>query len=153
MGTRLSILAIPIILGLVCCQSMGKRSPQIQFCLSQDRNADELKRTFKEIGTREKIEYFDWSTETQRQLEQLEPRLQGRQSFPLINIGVRRQDGLGVGGGNAGLPTNQVRFAFTDGQDKEESRRFARRVVARLSQTWQLQQVPAGQGAFPLKCK
>ncbi|HXH53437.1 MAG TPA: hypothetical protein VNH53_08430 [Sphingomicrobium sp.] len=151
MRYNLIIVALIGAAGLMGCQSRGGPPMQIQLCLSlREGDANELKRVFQEIARAEKMDYFDGSAETQRQLEQIDESFDIRKSFPLINIAVRRRDGLGVGGGNAGLPADQVAFGFTSGRDRKETKQFAERVIYRLARTWEVERIPEGQGAFPL---
>ncbi len=131
-----------------CEQRTTPRS--IQFCLTEQNDAHDLKKVLAEIGAEERIEFFDWSAETDKLLRGLDQKFNLEASFPIINVGVRRKDGMGVGGGNAGLPSNQVSLGFTNGQDPAEAQAFANRTVARLEQTWSIVKVPEGKGAFPL---
>lgn len=69
---------------------------------------------------------------------------------PAIYIQVGLSDGMGLGVGNLGLPGYQVAVGFTRGSDAERSRLLSDKVIERLQGTWQVQEVPAGQGAKPL---
>lgn len=131
-----------------CEQRTTPRS--VQLCLTEQNDANVLKRVLAEIGAKEGIEFFDWSAETDQQLRRSDQRFNLEASFPIINVAVRRKDGMGIGGGNAGLPANQVVLGFTNGQDLTEAQAFANRTMARLGRTWSIVKVPKGKGAFPL---
>ena len=73
------------------------------------------------------------------------------QSGPFINMGVEGEDGMGLTAGNLSLPGYQVAVGFGDGSDPVRARAFAERVVNRLKTRWDVETVPAGEGAFPLK--
>jgi hypothetical protein len=141
----IGVLAIP----LSGCEK-GPQLPHVQFCLSRTGDAKVLKETIRRIAKEERIQFFDWSSRTEELLRS-DPGSDINQSFPLINVGLRRKDGLGVGGGNAGLPANQVSFGFTEGSSRAEAERFSQKVISRLSQTWNVQRVADGVGARPLK--
>ena len=148
---RSGIVLMAIVFGLTGCRSMNHDPVHFQFCLSKEEgDAFKLKEEVKRISRLERIDYFDWSTETQKLLEQSEDKFDANKSFPLINIAIRQRDGLGLGGGNAGLPANQVAFGFTVGSDKKESRKFAIRVFNRLSNIWKITEIFSRTGAFPL---
>ena len=123
---------------------------QVQFCLTEAAGADELKQVLREIARDEGMEFGDRSAETQAELRSFGDDLpiEVRRSFPIINIGVRRDD-IGVGGGNLGLGPDQVSLGFS--RDTPEGRLFAKRTVQRLQRTWKLVKVPNDRGAFPLK--
>lgn len=152
MKNRCVIIAAACAMGTTGCQPRNESLAQIQFCLTEGSDSEKLKAVFQELGRSENITYFDWSSETQKLLEGSDNRFDIRKSFPIINIGLRRKDGLGVGGGNAGFPAEQVAFGFTSGTDLNEARRFSRRVVNRLTKTWTVHYVPPNKGAFPLNC-
>ena len=127
---------------------------QVQFCLTEDNGRPKLEQALKAIARDEGLDYFDWSEVTGSQIESVgaaqDPNI--RQSYPVMNIGVRRRDGLGFGGGNIGFPTNQVGFGFTAGKDRDEALALMRRTIVRLSRTWDVHQVTGEKGMLPLDC-
>lgn len=135
------------------CQRGERPLVQVQFCLHPGASRDHLKAALREIAENRAMQYFDWSAQTEadlRSLKDLPPEV--RRSFPIINVAVRRKDGMGVGGGNSGLPAGQVSLGFTAGGDKGEAEAFAKEVIDRLEKQWDLVRVPADRGAFPLDC-
>lgn len=142
------IVAFLLLFG--CTQ--GKRPFLIvQLCLSNGAGVTEFIREMKSIAVLEKMEFLNNSANTKRNLEVLgysgSERTNGS---PVINIGVLRSDGLGVGGGNLGLPGYQVALGFSVGSDDAEAREFANRVIKRLGQHWHIEMVPSGQGDKPM---
>lgn len=67
----------------------------------------------------------------------------------VINIGMNRGAHNVMMGGNLGLPAYQVALGFSG--EPPEDRRFADIVVKQLGARWQIETVPAGKGAFPMK--
>jgi hypothetical protein len=67
----------------------------------------------------------------------------------VINIGIDRGARNVMMGGNLGLPTYQVVLGFSG--EPAEDRRFADMLVKQLSTRWQVETVPVGKGAFPMK--
>jgi len=51
----------------------------------------------------------------------------------------------------SGAPSNQVMMGFREGRDRRLSRAFARRVIARLRQSWDVRLVSGDVGMVPLK--
>lgn len=147
---RIALLSSFIALTVMSCRGGERPFLQVQFCLTEAAGADELKRVLREIARDEGMEFGDRSAETNEELRSMENSLspEVRQSFPIINVGVRRGD-IGVGGGNLGLGPNQVALGFS--RDTPAGRNFAKRAVQRLQQTWKLVKVPNDRGAFPLK--
>ena len=125
---------------------------EVQFCLTKTAGADELKQVLRGIAHDEGLELEDRSAESNDELRSMGKEVdlppEVRQSFPIINVSVRRGD-IGVGGGNLGLGPSQVVLGFSP--DSPAERLFANRAVHRLQQTWKLVKVPTGRGAFPLK--
>lgn len=137
------------------CRGGQRPLLQVQFCLTSQNGAYELAQAMKAIAREEGMDYLDWSDETSAQLRNLDDHAANvRQSFPIINVAVRDSNDIeGFGGGNIGFPSNQVGFGFTHGSDKQQSLAFARRVIARLRQKWDVKVVSGEVGMFPLKCE
>ena len=123
----------------------------IQFCVHDRAGAAELVSDLKDIASLKHIKFSDSSTSTANDLEASGYR--GRERIdgsPVINVGVLRNDGLFVGGGNLGLPGYQVQLGFTEGSDRTQSNRFAEEVVARLRRRWPVRALSPGSAATPM---
>ncbi|GAO40615.1 hypothetical protein SCH01S_49_00290 [Sphingomonas changbaiensis NBRC 104936] len=68
-----------------------------------------------------------------------------------INVGIVGDRGMGVTAGNLGLPPYQVALGFTEGSDAAKAHRLSSHLVAALSQYWNVEIVPKGRGASPMK--
>lgn len=148
-----AILAGGVAILVASCQTGAAPRQQVQFCLTEEANADELRRILQGLARKHDMEFTDRSAETERELRSLgdlPPEVQ--RSFPIINLYVRRSDGLGIGGGNSGLPSNQVVLGFTTGGSSADRRLFVREVLSRLELKWNVQGAAPGEGARPLVC-
>ena len=124
-------------------------------CLSNEQGALQFVDEMKSIAAAENFDFVDNSRNTERELKVVDyagtERTEGSR---VINVGVLRKDGLGLGAGNLGLPGYQVAIGFSEGSNAAEAHDFADRVLARLRQRWQIEAVPSGSGAKPmLGCK
>ncbi len=135
---------------LTGCRVSGSHpQQQVQFCLTEEQNGDELRRTLQQVAQEHQMRFTDRSEDTENELRSFPDLLpEVRRSFPIINVSVSRPDGLGVGGGNSGLPANQIGLGFTAGADSGQTRVFTQDVLARLERKWDV--FPA-QGLVPLK--
>jgi hypothetical protein len=94
------------------------------------------------------MNFIDGSAQTKKNLKVTgAPHSTG----PVINMGVEREDGVGLMAGDLDSPDYQVAVGFSEGSDPSEAHEFAGRVVNRLKTRWNVETVPAGKGAFPLK--
>lgn len=143
-------LSVPCAFALLLIGCRGGEGPflQVQFCLTERAGAAELKQTLQTLARQENMRFYDRSAETEAELEALNSTIVSRSS-PIINIGVRSEEGYGLGGGNSGLPANQVTLGFSP--DTPEAREFAYKAVQRLQRTWEVKRVPKDQGAFALE--
>lgn len=145
---RLLVVALPLLLGC----TPGKRPfLMVQMCLANDQGVSDFIDELRAIATVEKMDFLDNSANTKRELDAVgyagDERTRGS---PVINIGVQRSDGLGIGAGNLGLPGYQVALGFSAGSSTTEAQAFANRVVSQLEQRWRISFVPAGSGAKPM---
>jgi len=90
----------------------------------------------------------DGSSYTKKDLEMIGAL---RQAGPIIHIEVEREDTLGLTATNLGLPGYQIVIGFSEDPNPTEARAFAKRVVDLLKTQWQVETVPSGKGALPLK--
>jgi hypothetical protein len=94
--------------------------------------------------------YFDRTVETRAEdqaLESANGRL--RKDGFVMNLGVRRSDGLGVAAGELPGPGYQVGLGFSGGKDEAEAQRFATSVIENLRRHWQVDQISGDVGVEP----
>lgn len=127
----------------------------VEMCLSNAQGARVLTDELRSIASAEKLDFIDRSSETERELKTVGYTGKERTANSrVINIGVLRRDGMGLGAGNLGLPGYQVAIGFSEGSNSIEAHQFADRVLKRLGQHWRIDTVPAGTGAKPMvDCK
>jgi hypothetical protein len=122
-----------------------------QMCLSDQHDVSAFVGELKSIASAEKFDFVDRSNDTERELKTVgyvgSERTGGSR---VINVGVLRRDGMGLGAGNLGLPGYQVAIGFSEGSNAAEARNFADRVLMRLRKHWRIELVPAGTGAKPM---
>jgi hypothetical protein len=136
---------------LVSCGRTKSAFMTIEFCVHDRAGFAELVSDLQDIARTNHMEFFDSSTATARDLSKSGYRGRERSDgSPVINVGVLRNDGLFVGGGNLGLPGYQIQLGFTAGSDNVESNRFAMEVVARLRRQWPVSVLPPGSAARPM---
>ena len=147
----LRVSAIAALALMLCDCEQGKRPfLMVQMCVQNNAGAAQLVGELKAVADSKGMEFTDNSAETKRGLEAIgHPDRQRADGSPVINVGVLREDGMGIGAGNLGLPGYQVALGFSEGSDKLEARRFADEVIKRLEQHWRVETVPAGSGAMP----
>jgi len=145
------IIVAALSLSLAGCGRTKNAFTTVQFCVHDRAGAAELVADLKDIASAKHMEFFDSSTATANDLAKSGYRGRERaDGSPVINVGVLRNDGLFVGGGNLGLPGYQVQLGFTEGSDRAQSNRFAEEVVARLRQRWPVRVLPPGAAAAPM---
>jgi len=134
-----------------CAQ--GKRPFEIvQICLNDEQGISVLKQELRLIANSEKMEFIDNSAETEKDLKAVSsPNNDKVMEGPIINVGVLREDGVGLIAGNVGLPGYQAAIGFSEGENPVYARAFARKVVKQLAQHWQIIFVSPEKGAQPLK--
>ena len=125
---------------------------QIQFCLNNKADINNLKGVVQAIARSEKMEFTDRGAEAEAELESIKKDIpQTPVAHPTIVLDAHRQDGLGFGGMNLSDAPLQMALGFSKGRDEAEARQFAAKVVQTLSTKWIIHEVPQNRGAFPLK--
>lgn len=122
----------------------------VQFCLQGQADLADLTSELRSIAQQEHMQFIDASARTRQDLQTINAP-QSVRVDPVINMGVERDDGVGLGLGNMGLPSYQVAMGFSEGSNPPEAHAFAARVLQKLSAQWHLKTVPAGTGALPMK--
>jgi len=117
-------------------------------CVQNNAGVALLVEELKAVADSKNMKFTDNGEETKRGLEVIgHPDRQRADGSPLINVGVLREDGMGLGAGNLGLPGYQVALGFSEGSDKSQARHFADDVIKLLEQNWHVETVPPGSGA------
>ena len=153
-NTRHHLLSVSFIsLSLLLACTPGKRPLlMIQLCLNDDQGVSTFMSTMRSIADSEKVKFVDGSAQTQRDLKTIGAKMDKLDTpGAVINIGFDRGDRNLMMGGNLGLPTYQVALGFSADPNPSEAQRFADTVVKRLGTRWQVETVPAGTGALPMK--
>jgi hypothetical protein len=124
----------------------------IQLCVKDDQGVTEFMNMMRSIAASEHMTFVDGGAQTQRDLKDIGAKFEKLDTpGSVINIGIDRGERTFVMGGNLGLPTYQVVLGFSGEEDREEVLRLADVVAKRLGTVWQVQTVPAGKGALPMK--
>jgi len=125
---------------------------QIQFCLNNKADINNLKGVVQAIARSEQMEFTDRGAEAEAELESIKKDMpQTPVTHPTIVLDAHRGDGLGFGGMNLSDAPLQMSLGFSKGRDEAEARQFAAKVVQALSTKWIIHEVPEDRGAFPLK--
>lgn len=119
----------------------------VQTCLGDEQNVVLFENMLRAIAQSKNMTYVDGSKSTQKDLVDLKVNA----GYQLINVGVERDDGIGLMAGNLGLSAYEVAIGFSEGSNPVEARQFANLVVGALKERWRVEVVPQGQGAFPMK--
>jgi hypothetical protein len=123
----------------------------VQLCVHDRDGATQLIGDLRELAKSMHMEFFDSGAITEKDLASIGYRGREREDgSEMISIGLLRRDGLGIGGGNLGLPGYQVALGFSKGADEAESRRFAGEVINRLERQWHVEVLPPGSPATPM---
>lgn len=140
---------------LVGCAPEKHPFLMVKMCLSNEQGAAAFIDELKSIASAEKLDFVDNSNNTERELRAVGYAGHERTGRSrVINVGVLRKDGMGIGAGTLGLPGYQVAMGFSEGSNAVEAHDVANRVLTRLRQHWRIEVVPAGTGAKPMAgCK
>jgi len=124
----------------------------VQLCLNDDQGVSEFMSMMRSIAVAENLKFVDGGAETQRDLNTIGAKMDKLDTpGAVINIGFDRGNRNLMMGGNLGLPTYQVALGFSGDPNPSEAQHFADIVVKRLGARWQVETVPAGTGALPMK--
>lgn len=151
-GASWEMIVLTILsLSLMACTD-GQERPFLtaQICVQDKAGMTKLVDELKTVATAKSMTFADNSADTQRDLKTV--GYAGREradGSPVLNVATERDDGLGVGATNVGLPGYQVALGFTEGADKAETERFTNDVIANLEKHWVVERLPAGIGALP----
>lgn len=132
------------------CGSGGHSFLTVQGCLIDQRGTADFENRLRAIALDEHMSFLDDSAEVARQLKDSgyagNERTNGTS---VLQIYLRRDDGVGLTATNIGLPGFEVALGFADGSDPRQARAFANRVLENIGASWMLETVPTGMGAMP----
>jgi hypothetical protein len=124
----------------------------VQLCLKDDQGVSEFMSMMRSIAISEQMTFVDGGAQTQKELNAIGAKMEKLDTpGSVINIGLERGAHNLVMGGNLGLPAYQVVLGFAADPNPSEAHRFADAVVKRLGSRWEVETVPAGTGALPMK--
>lgn len=142
-----------LLLTATACNAGQGPFRQVQFCFVGQSDIPQLKDRLKQVAADYHLAYRDISDTAFDQLKRtgvLSKQNKSRSAY--IDVYADREDGMGFGAGNLSLGDDQVAIAFTAGGDLATAQRLAGQTVAELQKTWQIHEVAANSGAFPLDC-
>jgi hypothetical protein len=141
-----------LLLSLLSCGGTEGNRPflMVQTCVQDKAGIARLIEEMKAVAVSRRMRFTDRSEETARELKAVDyPGQERADGSPVINVSVRRDDGMGFSAGNTSLPGYQVALGFSEGSNPSEARELANEVVRRLEQYWTVETVPADSGAMP----
>jgi hypothetical protein len=131
--------------------SEGKRPiATARMCLPNSDDVAEFVTLLRETGQSNRMTFFDRTSETRVDLRALgSPNgTVGSDGF-ILNVGIRRPDGMGVTASQLAGPGLQVALGFSKAEDPAEANRFAAAVIDKLKRRWRVELFPDGAGVQP----
>lgn len=145
-------VACAVFVTLSGCGRAQEPFKMVQLCVNNMEGLEQLRAELQSIAASEHLQFQDASQHTEAELKAMKyPGNERTLGSPVVNIQMGRQDGLGVGVGNLGLPGYQLALGFTAGSNEAEARSFASKVIADLEKRWSVHMVPDGKGALPME--
>ena len=91
----------------------GKRPfLMVQMCLSNAKGIEEFVEELKSVAAAEKLEFVDNSGNAQGELDALsDPNVKRTGGSRMLDLRLTRNDGMGIGAGNVGLPGDAMPMA------------------------------------------
>lgn len=137
---------------LQACSPAKESFRSVQMCVVDSRGVAELKALMRATAASEHLQFIDNGAEQGSELRAMgADKLLKRDASLAIDLHIEGNDGMGVTAGNLGLPPYQVALGFTEGSDVAKAHRLSARLIQALSQRWQVETIPAGKGAMPMK--
>ena len=137
------------------CVSGERPFSSVEVCLGNEKNLSLFTDLMRSIAQTEKMKFVEGSAQTQKELESIGKTIhEVKPTGKVVNLGVEREDGMGLTAGNLGLPKYQVAIGFSEGANSREAHEFADRVIGKLRSRWPVEIVTSGRGAQGMKnCK
>jgi hypothetical protein len=134
------------------CSSAQEEFRSVQICLVDERGVAELKDLMRATAASEHLQFIDNSAQQGSDLKSMgADKLLKRDASLAIDFHIEGNGGMGVTAGNLSLPPYQVALGFTEGSDAAKAHQLSARLIQALSQRWQVETVPPGKGAMPMK--
>jgi len=151
---RLKVFYLVLLCSFVACLPACKPGKRpfliVQLCLKDDENLAAFKNLLESTARSEHMNFIDGSDQTKLDLQSIAEVIHTVPvNNPVINVGVERDDGIGLMAGNLGLHNYEVAVGFSEGLNPSEAHKFANLVVGSLEKRWHVDVVPAGSGALP----
>jgi hypothetical protein len=134
------------------CSPAQEEFRSVQICVVDERGVAELNDLMRATAAAEHLQFIDNSAQQGSDLKAMgADKLLKRDASLAIDFQIEGNGGMGVTAGNLGLPPYQVGLGFTEGSDAAKAHQLSARLIHALSQRWQVETIPAGKGAMPMK--
>lgn len=150
----LFLLASVVAACVIGCEPSQRPLVQAQFCLTPEHGPAELRQAFQAIARDEGMDFLERGDAP----DELGTPIHAINNGSVLKLprGVEMavstpDDRDGFSASVSGAPSNQVMMGFSPGHDRKVAEAFARRVIGRLKQGWNVQIVSGNVGMFPLK--
>jgi hypothetical protein len=120
-------------------------------CVVDERGVAELKGLMRATAASEHLRFIDNSAQQSSDSKSIGTDKLLKRASLAIDVHIEGKGGMGVTAGNLGLPPYQVALGFTEGSDAAKAHQLSARLIQALSQRWQVETIPAGKGALPMK--
>jgi len=117
-------------------------------CLQSPSDVDQFLAELRRLSVSEGLNAVDASTSTAKKLDIMGAGdLVKNRAGKVVDVLLRRQDGLGVAATNIGLPGYQVAMGFSAGVDTNAASLFADRIVGVIGKRWRVEVASGEAGA------
>ncbi len=129
--------------------SQGQRPFLIaQVCLQSPADVDLFLAELQHLSISEKLESVDASKSTAQKLAVMGAGdLVKDRAGKVVDVLLRRKDGVGVAATNVGLPGYQVAIGFSAGADDRAASLFAERIIGVIGERWRVEAASGEAGA------
>jgi hypothetical protein len=150
-GFKVTLIALVLTACMSGCRPARDPFLMVQLCVVNEQGLSLFKSELQSIAQLESMKLEDLSQYTKQNLDAVgysgPERANGG---PVVNVQLVRNDGMGIGAVNLGLPAYQIALGFAARSDSPQARDIAKQVVDRLSKRWKVVAVPSGRGALPI---
>ena len=129
--------------------SQGQRPFLIaQVCLQSPADVDQFLAELQRLSILEKFESVDASASTAQKLAVMGAGdLVKDRAGKVVDVLLRRKDGVGLAATNIGLPGYQVTIGFSAGADDRAATLFADRIIGVIGKRWRVEAASGEAGA------
>jgi hypothetical protein len=144
-------MIVPAILLVACGRGQGAFET-VQICVRNQQGVAHLKNVMMTVARTEGLQFIDNSAQQGAELKAVgADKLLKRGADTAIDFHIEGAGGMGVTAGNLGLLPYQVGLGFTEGGDPSKAHRLAEKLISELSQRWEVQRIPPGEGIMSMK--